>query len=245
MMIAGLQKLSLVDYPGHLSTVVFLQGCNFNCGYCQNPDLIRSEKQFDFSKKNFFDFIQRRKGTIEGVVISGGEPTIHNDLPEFIEKIKKLNFKIKLDTNGSNPEQLEFLLRSRMLDYVAMDIKTSFSRYSLVSSQKEIATKVLESIRLLLFSTISYEFRTTCVPTVVDDADFIEIGKKVKKAQRYCLQQFRPMVVNDEVFSKITPYSNEKIYGFRNILEEFVEKVDIRGLVGDTGNVPFKETRET
>jgi len=240
MILAGLQNLSLVDYPAHLSAVVFLQGCNFRCAYCHNPDLISYVKKFDFSEKEFFKTINLRKKVIEGIVVSGGEPTIHKDLPEFIKKIKEAGFKVKLDTNGSNPGQLEKLLCDNMLDYVAVDIKTSFSKYSLVSKDPNVSDKVIESISLMLLSTVPYEFRTTCVPGIVDAADFAKIGEKVRNAKRYCLQQFRGQVTYDKEFQKIKPYSKKDIQKFRNILEEFVETVDVRGVVSSTGDIPFK-----
>jgi len=230
----------LVDYPGHLSSVVFLQGCNFKCAYCQNPDLISYAKKFEFSEKDFFDYIAGRKKMIEGIVVTGGEPTIHSDLPAFLKKIKKAGFKVKLDTNGSNPQMLEQLIRDAVLDYVAMDIKTSFSKYSDVSNVPDIAEKVIESISIILFSTVLYEFRTTCVPSIVDEEDFKVIGEKVRNAKRYCLHQFQNTVTYNEEFQKIKPYSKKEIQKFRDILEGFVERVDVRGLTGNTGDVPFK-----
>ena len=240
MIIAGSQKLSLVDYPGHLSSVVFLQGCNFKCAYCQNPDLIPYAEKFEFSEKDFFDHISGRKKMIEGVVVTGGEPTIHSDLPVFLKKIKNAGFKVKLDTNGSDPRMLEQLIRDTVLDYVAMDIKTSFSKYSDVSNVPGIAEKVIESISLILLSTTPYEFRTTCVPGIVNEEDFKVIGEKVRNAKRYCLHQFQNTITYNKEFQKIKPYSKEKIQKFRDILEGFVESVDVRGLVGNTGDVPFK-----
>lgn len=240
MIIAGMQKLSLVDYPGHLSLVVFLQGCNFKCDYCHNPDLISYVKKFDLSEKEFFEYLAGRKKIIEGVVVTGGEPTIHKDLPAFLKKIRKAGFKVKLDTNGSNPRLLEQLMCEGILDYIAMDIKTAFTKYSRVTSEADIAKKVIESISLILFSTTPYEFRTTCVPGIVNAEDFMEIGEKVKNAKRYCLHQFQNQLTYNKDFQKIKPYSKKEFKRFRDILEGFVETVDIRGLVGKTGDMPFK-----
>jgi len=230
MIIAGLQNLSLVDFPGYLSSVVFVQGCNFYCEYCYNPDLITTEKHFEFSEKDAFDFFSRRKNMIEGVVISGGEPTLHKDLPGFIKRIKDMGFKIKLDTNGSNPGQLEELFRMWLLDYTAVDIKTSLRKYSLVTNQENIEKVMLRTIRLAMLSTRPYEFRTTCAPGIVEEEDFHMIGEVVKGAKKYCLQQFRPLITYNKNFQDVKPYDKKELEGFRSILKDFVEEVEIRGI---------------
>ncbi|MDP8299749.1 MAG: anaerobic ribonucleoside-triphosphate reductase activating protein [Candidatus Tantalella remota] len=230
MVIAGLQNLSLVDYPGCLASTVFLQGCNFRCGYCHNPDLISMGKNFEFTEKEFFDFADQRKNFIEGVVISGGEPTLYEEIPEFIKRIKDLGFKVKLDTNGSNPEQLDMLLRERLLDMVAIDIKTSFERYSLVTDDENIQTKVTRSIYLAMLSTVPYEFRTTCAPGIVSEEDIRKIAETVNGAENYCLQQFHPRSTYDTDFQEVTPYEGETIKKFKSILEEHVKEVTIRGV---------------
>jgi pyruvate formate lyase activating enzyme len=230
MMIAGLQKLSLVDFPGHLAATVFVQGCNFHCGYCQNPELVTLDKQFDFSEKDVFDYIDLRKNMIEAVVVTGGEPSIYKDLPDFAKRVKDKGLKFKLDTNGANPAQLEDMLRARLIDYIALDIKTSFAKYYLVTDQKNIEESVSQSIRLTLLSTTPHEFRTTCVPGIVDADDFRIIGETVKGAKKYCLQQFRPHVTYDKSFQDIRPYRKEDFRQFQNVLQNFVETVEIRGL---------------
>lgn len=230
MQIAGIQKLSLVDYPRHLAAVIFLQGCNFRCGYCQNPDLIPPEGTSSFSEEEIIKFISKRKGMIEGVVVTGGEPTIHNDLENLIVKIKETGLKVKLDTNGSDPEKILSFIRRGLIDYIAIDIKTTFPKYSFVSKEKKIQEKVEKSIRLALLSTIPYEFRTTCVPGIVDQKDIEFIAETVKGAKKYCLQQFRPNVTYEEEFKKVKPYSTEEIENFRKILEKKVETVEVRGV---------------
>ncbi|MFC1643731.1 anaerobic ribonucleoside-triphosphate reductase activating protein [Candidatus Omnitrophota bacterium] len=230
MIIAGLQNLSLVDYPGHLASVVFVQGCNFRCGYCYNPDLVTLDKHFDFSEEDIFDSITRRKEMIEGVVITGGEPTIYKDLPDFVRRLKNEGFKVKLDTNGSNPAQLEYMLRASLLDYIALDIKTSLPKYTIVTDQKGIEEAVSESIRLTMLSTVPYEFRTTCVPGIVGEEDFRLIAKVTRGAKKYCLQQFRPASTYDKSFQTVQAYSKEDIQNFRSILEGFTEVVEVRGV---------------
>ena len=230
MIIAGLQKLSLVDFPGYLAATVFVKGCNFCCGYCQNPDLVTTDKHSDLSEKDIFDYVSHRKNMIEAVVITGGEPTIYKDLPDFAKRVKDIGLKFKLDTNGANPAQLEDMLRARLLDYIALDIKTSFPKYHLVTDQEGAAKAVTESIYLTMLSTVPYEFRTTCAPGVVDAEDFRLIGETVKGAKKYCLQQFRPYVTYDKSFQEVKPYQKEDIRQFRKILEDFVETVEIRGM---------------
>jgi len=168
MKIGGLQKLTLIDYPGHLAATVFLIGCNFRCGFCYSSELVLPEKiknQPVFPEKDFFSFLKQRKGLLEGVVICGGEPTINNDLPSFIKQIKKLGFLVKLDTNGSNPKMLKSLIDKKLLDYVAMDIKAPKEKYSQIAGisgvlKTNIIKKVEKSIHILKESGINYEFRT-------------------------------------------------------------------------------------
>jgi len=230
MVIAGLQNLSLVDFPGHLAAVVFTQGCNFKCGYCHNPDLITFDKRPGLSQEEVLNRILRHNKIIEGVVVTGGEPGIHADLPELMKRLKSTGLKVKLDTNGSNPSQLEQLLREQLLDYIAIDIKTSFSKYSLVTDQKDIETLVKKSIHITMSSEVPYEFRTTCVPGIIDGDDLREIGEEVKGAKKYTLQQFRALKTYDKTFLKVTPYDKETLYHFRDIIAEFVKETDLRGL---------------
>ena len=230
MVIAGLQNLSLVDYPGYLSAVIFFQGCNFKCGYCQNPDLVTLEKKFAFSEQKVFDYLNLRKDKLEAVVISGGEPAIYEDLPDFLERIKSLNLKIKFDTNGSRPGVIEDLIKRELVDYIAIDIKTSLPKYKLLTDEKDIKKKLKESIRLTMLSTVDYEFRTTCAPGIVEEKDFHKIGKLVKGATKYYLQQFRNQVVFDESFREVKPYDTEELEKFAEILRKYVQKVALRGV---------------
>ncbi|MFQ5952072.1 MAG: anaerobic ribonucleoside-triphosphate reductase activating protein [Candidatus Omnitrophota bacterium] len=230
MKIAGLQKLSLVDYPGCLASIVFVQGCNFRCGYCQNPDLVTSDELFDFQEKEVFDYISSRKNMLEGLVITGGEPAIYEDLPDFIRRIKRTEIKVKLDTNGSNPGQLKSLIEERLLDYIALDIKTSFAKYSMVTDLADAASNVSESVRLVMASSVAYEFRTTCVPGIVCEEDIALIGELVKGAEKHYLQQFRPIVTFDKCFQDVKPYSKETLEKFQAILSDFVKTVELRGI---------------
>lgn len=210
--------------------MVFVQGCNFRCGYCQNPDLVARKKKSAYSEKEIFDFLSKRKAIIEGVVITGGEPVICDDLPRFIKKLKDKGFKVKLDTNGSNPDQIEKLLKDKYLDYISLDIKTSYPKYSLVTDMNGIAEVVSRCIGIIMASAIPYEFRTTCVPEIVDEKDVTEIGKTVKGAKKYCLQQFRPQITLDSHFQKVKPYDKETFEKFKAILANYVQDVELRGI---------------
>ncbi|MFH1846008.1 MAG: anaerobic ribonucleoside-triphosphate reductase activating protein [Candidatus Omnitrophota bacterium] len=231
MIIAGLQKLSLVDFPGYLSAVVFTQGCNFKCGFCHNPDLIAGEAGIsNFSQQEILDFLLKRKTMIEGVVFTGGEPTLQSDLSEFLKHIKDLDLKIKLDTNGSHPEIIKNLLKTKAIDYIALDIKTSFLKYPVLSACSNITENISASIEYIMSSGIQYEFRTTCVPGLVAEDDVIQISEVIKGAKKYCLQQFRPMITYDKTFQELKPYQKDKLYRFRDIIKEYVQEVEIRGI---------------
>ena len=229
MKIAGLRNLSLVDYPGQLAATLFVQGCNFRCGYCHNPELVEGQDG-QLREEEVIDSVCKRNKIIEAVVITGGEPTLFEDLCDFTEKIKEKGFKVKLDTNGANPDVIERLFRKRMLDYIAMDIKTSMGKYNLVSDQENISDVIMKSLRLIMLSTVPYELRTTCVPGIVDESDIEKIGKMVKGASKYCLQQFRPFTTYDDKYKKVMPYSKETLHKFKDILQEYVREVEIRGI---------------
>ena len=170
MFIGGLQKVTLIDYPGKIACTVFCLGCNFRCGFCYNKELVLPEKtksQIKIPEKEFFNFLKGRKNLLQGVTVSGGEPTIYEDLPDFIKKIKKLDYFVKLDTNGSNPEMLKDLIEKKLIDYVAMDIKAPLinTKYTQITGIKGILNKVKKSIKIIKNSGLDYEFRTTIVPT--------------------------------------------------------------------------------
>ena len=171
--IGGVQKFSLLDYPDKISAIIFTSGCNFRCGYCHNPELFSSNSEWN--EERALEFLITRQGKLDGVVITGGEPTIHKALPQFIKKIKALNFLVKLDTNGTNPQMLKDLVQSNLIDYVAMDIKAPLSKYKIITGIEPIGVK--ESIEFLLKGKIPYEFRTTALSSQLLIKDFEEIGK--------------------------------------------------------------------
>jgi pyruvate formate lyase activating enzyme len=192
MILGGLQKLTLIDYPGHIAATVFTVGCNFRCPFCHNPELISN---FEFRISNdledeFFEHLKNRQGKIEGVCITGGEPTIQLDIIEFIRKIKDLGFKVKLDTNGSRPDVLRKLFSERLLDFVAMDIKNSLDKYNATTNSKVDTERIRLSVDLIRHSGVDYEFRTTVVPGLHEEEDFEKIGEWLKGSKKYVLQAF-------------------------------------------------------
>jgi len=217
MLFGGLQKLSLIDFPGKICATVFTVGCNFSCAFCHNPELvdpIKIKKQPIISEKEFFEFLNSRQGMLEGVCITGGEPTIHKDLPEFIKKIKKLGFSIKLDTNGSNPEMLKKLIKNNLIDYIAMDIKGP--------------GQASKSIDIIKNSGIDYEFRTTIVPALHKKEDIIKIAKEISPAKKYFLQQFRPGKNLDKKFEKEKTYSKKELEDFCEAIKSYFDYCGVR-----------------
>lgn len=212
MLIGGLQKVTLIDYPGKIATTVFLVGCNFCCPFCYSPELVLPEKiknQPTISFADFFNFLKQKRGILEGVVICGGEPTVSQDLLEFAKKIKKLGFLLKLDTNGSNPEILEKLIRKWLLDYVALDIKGPKEKYDFFAGIKVNLSKIEESINLLKEEKIDYEFRTTVAPGLAKE-DIFKIVKWIAPAKKYFLQEvnFKKEVIDEKI--KNLPYLQRK-----------------------------------
>ena len=209
MRIASLQKQSFIDWEGKTVAVVFTKGCNFRCGYCHNPSLVLPHllnRAPDISEKEIFDYLQNRKNWLDGVVITGGEPTIHADLPEFMAAIKKPGFQIKLDTNGTNPAMLKELINNKLVDYVAMDIKTvpEAKKYTEVVGIKDdrVMDKISSSIKLLRNENIKYQLRTTIIP----DLHTLEIKNRLSEEFRtdnYVLQEFRDGVTIDTELSNL------------------------------------------
>jgi len=229
--IGGLQKLTLIDYPGRLAATVFIIGCDFRCPFCYSPELVLPEKiknQPRISEKDFFDFLKKRKGLLEGVVICGGEPTIHQKLPDFCEKIKKLRYLVKLDTNGSNPRMLKKLINEKLIDYVAMDIKAPKAKYSEAAGVKVNIKKIEESIDILKKGKIDCEFRTTVVPTIHKKEDILKIAQWIRSAKKYYLQNFRPEKTINPKFEKIKPYPQEYLLEIQKAISPFFEICQVR-----------------
>lgn len=229
--IKGFFGVSLIEFPGHISSVVFLGGCNLCCPFCQNRDLVLApDKIKDLDFKELLEALKLRKDFIEGVSITGGEPLIFKDLEKMLEEFKKLDLKVKLDTNGTNPERLKSIVNSNLVDYVAMDIKTCLDRYDEACGKKVDISKIESSIDFLLATRVDYEFRTTCVPPLVTEKEISLISKRIKGARLYALQQFRNEYLLDPTWENITPYEPRQIRELALIAQEYVKKVIIRGI---------------
>lgn len=227
MKIAGYEKLSLQDFPNQISCIIFTQGCNIRCPFCQNSTLIPMDAKNLISEDEIFNYLNLRKNIISGVTISGGEPTLQPDLESFIDKVKELGLKIKLDTNGLNTKLLEKLIENQKIDYVAMDIKNSLNKYGLTSGVAKINMQnILNSIELLKKGKVDYEFRTTIINEFHTLQDIIEIIKLVGNS-KYYLQNFKN---SEYVIDKtLTSFTEEKLVLWNEILKEY-PNVYIRGM---------------
>lgn len=226
--IGGLQKLSLIDYPGKLSAVIFTQGCPFRCLYCHNPSLVIPEKfTAPIGEEELFGFLKSRRGKLEGVVISGGEPALQQGLCEFLSRIKELGFAIKLDTSGILPDVISDLLAKKLLDYIAMDIKAPFSRYEKVTAQGADIGAIRKSIEILKSAAPDYEFRSTLVPSLHSLEDVEEMAKMIEGAKRYVLQNFQPKVTLDPAL-KQKNFSLEQMELYRQTAAKYTRICSIR-----------------
>ncbi len=230
--IKGLEKMSLIDFPPYQSCVVFVGGCNFRCPYCQNKDLVIGfEEKPDMDEEEFFKFLMDRKKWLDAVAITGGEPTLYPELAGFIEKIQARGFKVKLDTNGSNPELLKKLVDNSLVDYVAMDIKAPLEKYELAADSNVDKDKIQQSVELLLSGNVDYEFRTTVVPDFFAEDDAHAIGKWLKNCKRYVLQQFRnDMGTLNPAYMSARKYPKDDLFFFQKILKQYINDVQIRGI---------------
>lgn len=215
MIIAGLQKTTLIDFQDKVSCIIFLAGCNFRCPWCYSSELVlplKIAKQPRLQEKEVLDFLRTRQGLLDGVVICGGEPTINKDLPQFLQKIKNLGFAIKLDTNGSNPKMLRDLVETKLIDYVAMDIKIAPENpvYKDIMMEGITMDNIKESVEFLKRGNVGFEFRTTTVNTVHKKEDFVEIAKWIGGPNvTYYLQNFRAEKTIDPEFEKVTPFKKD------------------------------------
>ena len=191
MQISGLQKLTLLDYPGHIAATLFTEGCNFRCPFCHNAALIKGGEKSYLSENEVINFLQKRQGLLDGVCISGGEPLLQEDLAALLRKVKNLGFLLKLDINGSFPDRLQALLDEGLLDYVAMDIKSSPSKYDQACGVPVNFADIQKSVRLLMSGQTDYEFRTTMVCELHKAGDFLEIAQWLHGAKKYYLQAFK------------------------------------------------------
>lgn len=228
-MFVGMEKLSLVDYDDKVACILFKNGCNFRCPYCHNSSLvIDTNDNLEIPFSEILDYLEKRKGIIDAVVISGGEPTLDPALKDEIIEIKKLGYLVKLDTNGTHPEVIRELLEENLLDFVAMDIKNSFVKYPLTVGLKQIEEdKILKSIALLKNSNIDYEFRTTLILEFHDEVSMLEIGEMLKGAKKLFLQQF--IDSENNIKRGLNPVNKEKALIFKGLLQDYIDFVGLRG----------------
>jgi pyruvate formate lyase activating enzyme len=245
MNIGGLQKFSLLDYPGKVSAIVFTQGCNFRCHYCYNPMLVWPVRQGKVKyippsggkheghplirEDDLFVFLKKRTGKLDGIVVTGGEPTLQADLPEFLAKIKKLGYLVKLDTNGTNPRMLDRILKDGLVDYIAMDLKAGLENYEKVVNIKVDLDNIRKSIKIIRESGVAHEFRTTVVPEIVEIKDIEALGKLIKGEKTWYLQEFKKDAeLLDERFKKKNAYNKKEMEEMRKTALKYVKKCVIR-----------------
>ena len=229
MKICGLQKTTLLDFPGHVAATIFTGGCNFRCPFCHNSDLLGNDAEAQYTDEEVLQFLAKRKGILEGVAITGGEPTLQPDLEHFILQIRELGYLIKLDTNGSRPDVLKSLCEKRLIDYVAMDIKTCKERYpKVVGIPSANIGSIMESVEFLKQGTVPYEFRTTVVKELHRAEDFARIAKWISGCPNYFLQNY---VDSEQVLvAGFSSCSKEELLSFREIIKPYVGHVELRGV---------------
>ena len=242
MRLGGIQKLTLLDYPGTVACTVFTLGCNMRCPFCHNGELVLCpDSEPGIPEEDFFAFLESRKNRLEGVAITGGEPTVNADLVDFIKKIKERDLLVKLDSNGTRPDILKELIDSSLVDYIAMDIKSSKEGYPKACGLKSMDLSVIEeSVKLLMNSGIEYEFRTTVMKELHSEKEFREIAEWIKGCSAYYLQSYRPAetllghMMDDDFKASFptvfTPYTNEELKGIRDMLISLGVNTSLRGI---------------
>ena len=228
MQICGLEKMSLVDFDGYVASTVFTGGCNFRCDFCHNSPLVLSHDTIQtIPTDEVLDYLKKRRGILDGVCVSGGEPTLQKDLPEFLEKLKSLGYKVKLDTNGTNPSLIKNLYADNLVDYFAMDIKNDRENYAKIIGFNSYDTKNVEnSVEFLRSLKGAYEFRTTIIDEFHKEENIRNIGAWIKGAEKYFLQKF----VNSEncIKSNLSPVPDDKAKSFIDILKPFIPNAKLR-----------------
>jgi len=225
MKIGGLNKLTLLDYPNNVACIIFTKGCNFKCPYCHNSPLLESK---EITKEEIFDYLNKRKGILDGVTITGGEPLIYKEIKEFIKKIKDLGYKVKLDTNGSNPKLLKELIDENLIDYIAMDIKNTYDKYDITSGVKVNTKNIKESIKIIENSKKEYEFRTTIVKELHTIKDIETILTYINKKSKYYIQNF---IASSGVLKKeLHGFTEEELTKMRNKLQKTNKNIEFRDL---------------
>lgn len=229
--IAGLQKTSLIDYPKKISAILFTQGCNFRCCYCHNPELIpfNQELIFNISENEVLDFLKKRKHKVEAICITGGEPLLQSGLRDFLQKVKKMKYKVKLDTNGSNFEILKHLIEEKLVDYIAMDYKAHRDLFETITGANGIFKEVEKTRDFLISSKLKYEFRTTIIPKLFTDLDIEKIAQELHGARLVYLQNFHDNgKLLDQSLVGETGFPIDKLKEYKKLMEKHVKKCGIR-----------------
>lgn len=228
MIIGGFQKFSLIEYPGKTSAIIFTRGCNFRCPYCHNPELVLPEKYApEIPLEVIFDFLKTRRGKLDAVCLTGGEPTQHADLITVIKRIKDMSFLVKLESNGSRPEVLKAIIDQKLIDYLAMDLKAPLEEYERVAGCQISGASIRQSIHLIMDSGVDYEFRTTVIKSLTSKEDLRKIVTSITGAKKYYLQKFTPSkLVNDRCNSEDN-YSDEELF---QLAQEFMQYVEFCGV---------------
>ena len=229
MNIKGLQKTTLLDFPGRVACTVFTGGCNFRCPFCHNASLVLSPNSVSgISEEDFFSFLSKRNGILDGVCITGGEPLLQKDIVDFIRRIKNEGFAVKLDTNGSFPDRLKAIVSENLIDYIAMDIKNCEEKYLLTAGIDENCKQVFDSIDFIMSSGVEYEFRTTVVKELHSVQDIKNIAKRIKGAKRYFLQNFKDS--GDLIRSDFSAHSEDELRKMLAAAAPYVEMCQLRGI---------------
>ncbi len=230
MNIYGLEKLSLVDYDGKIASTIFTGNCNFKCGFCHNAQLVTDYANLPtYSEQEVFDYLTKRKGVLEGVCVSGGEPTLNSNLPIFLEKLKNLGYSVKLDTNGTNPNMVKQVVDERLVDFVAMDIKNDKANYAkIIGFDKYDTAKVEKTVDFLMNCGVDYEFRTTLIDNYHKKDNVLAICEWIKGADKYCMQKFKD-TGSCLSSSGLSPVSDQTAKDFSVLANKYVKKVILRG----------------
>lgn len=229
MKIYGLQKMTLLDFPGHVACTVFLNGCDFRCPFCHNFELAEGKSQPVMTLEELLSFLSKRQGLLDGVAFTGGEPCLHPDLPDLMRQIRDMGFQIKLDTNGYHPALLDKILKEGLADYVAMDIKNAPEKYAATAGMEKLDLQIIrESVSLLMSGPCAYEFRTTVVKEFHEEQDFHLIGEWIRGAQNYFLQAFTDR--ETVPFGNLHACSEEEMRKFAQTAKEYVQNCELRGV---------------
>lgn len=229
MQFGGFEKFTLIDYPEKIACMVYTIGCPFRCPYCHNPELVDETCKTHIDEKVILDFLDKRVGMLDGIVITGGEPTIHGDnLINFMREVKSRGFLVKLDSNGTDPKVLQKVIDEKLVDYIAMDIKSPLSKYTETVARAVNVEAIKKSVEIIKRSGVSYEFRTTIVKSQLSFDDIEQIGREIKGATNYYLQKFIPTKILNPQFLKKVSYSDEEFKELKTIMEKYVSFCGIR-----------------